>query len=1444
MSSNYSSGDTINVFGPTATGQFDFTPLFEDTFFSIVPSVILIVLVPYRVFSLRSESRKVSRSFLLDNKLMFLAVFAIMQMVLLVLHATNSALRTRATIAAATLTFIDALSLCILSHLEHVRSVRPSAIINIYVLLTLPLDVARSRTLWLNGGTKSIAAVFTGTVGIKLLVLIVEAIEKRGILLPRYRNTSPETTSGIYSRSFFWWLNTLMQTGFDRVLNNKDLYPIDEDMTSVVLHNHAQQAWRSAQKGRSRALLWSTLKAVRTQLAYCVFPRLCLIAFRYAQPFLIFRTVGYASDPDESENTGWGLTAAFGVVFVGLAVSTGTYYHMVYRFVTSTRGSLISMIYAKTVDLSITAIDESIALTLMSSDTEAICLGFENINELWAVPIELGLALWLLERQLGLAFLAPAAVAIIATTVILIMARYIGKAQKIWIEGIQTRVDVTASMLGSMKAIKMLGFTDRLTNLIQGLRVKELKLSILFRRLLCGRVFFANSMGTLAPFCTFAVYVLLARSSGIQITSAFAYTTLSLIELLASPMNIAITTVPYMNAAMACLDRIQSFLESDARKDHRLQLSTPLNETVLPVPKGSIELRNIPSGSGNNKALPQLIATQNASFAWSVLAKPVVNDVTFQLLRGQFCFIIGPVGCGKSTLLKGLLGETPSVKGFVYSNTPATAYVDQTSWIQNGTIQQNILGISAFEEQWYAQVVRACALEYDISKLPNGHATLVGSAGISLSGGQKQRVAMARAIYAKNELVIFDDVFSGLDAETEEQVFGRLLGRQGLLRQLGASVLLATHAVHRLSYADHIIAMNESGWIAEQGSLQHLRVAGGYVQSLATEHKVEDRTKVYNEIPTNTDTTLARSGMVGKVEAEVEELNRQTGEFAVYKYYFSSVGWLSSFVFFGAMALHGIAKKMTELLIIFWTDAVTVHGNAVNGFFLGIYGSLTALTITGLVGGCYYFILSIVPRSSEILHARLLHTVMGAPLSFFTTTDTGTTTNRFSQDMTVIDTELPYSLIDLLLSFVVAVVGAILMCLSAGYFAATVPPIILIVWVLQKYYLRTSRQLRLLDLEAKSPLYSHFIESLSGLSTIRAFGWTDNFLEKNLTLLDVSQKPYYLLFCIQRWLGLILDLMVAVLAVVLMVLMVKLRSNVTSGFVGLALLNVMSFNQALATIVKEWTALETSIGAVARLRSFSSETVTENQPFERQGVPEDWPAYGNIDFRNVSASYTPEGTLVIQKLNLSIRAGEKIGICGRSGSGKSSLITTLFRMLEITADSSITIDGIDITTVPRQEIRSRLNAIPQEPFFIKGTIRSNADPYQKHSDAAIITAIRKVHLWEIVMAKGGLDADLDMEFFSHGQRQLFCLARAILRRSKIVILDEVTSSVDVASDALMQKVIREEFKACTILAVAHRLDTILDFDKIALLSAGELKEFDTPQALMSRPSAFRALYNS
>lgn len=456
--------------------------------------------------------------------------------------------------------------------------------------------------------------------------------------------------------------------------------------------------------------------------------------------------------------------------------------------------------------------------------------------------------------------------------------------------------------------------------------------------------------------------------------------------------------------------------------------------------------------------------------------------------------------------------------------------------------------------------------------------------------------------------------------------------------------------------------------------------------------------------------------------------------------------------------------------------------------------------------------------------------------------------------MTLIDNDLPYAMIDFILSFSTGIMSAVLMCISARYFAATMPPVLLLMWILQKFYLRTSRQMRLLDLEAKSPLFSQFLESLSGLVTIRAFGWSSRFEEQNLILLDASQKPYYLLFCIQRWLELTLDLTVTGLGVVLMVMIVKLRSEVGAGYVGLAILNVITFSQSLSSIIRNWTMLETSIGAIARIRQFVATTENENRPEEVLPLPDGgsdrssqpWPPMGAIDFHNVSAAYNKGGSkkLVIRNLSLSIRAGEKIGICGRSGSGKSSLLATLFRMLEVEPDSCISIDGVDITRVSRQKIRAALNAIPQEPFLTRGSVRVNADPLGTHTTEEIEEALRSVELWNLVQEKGGIDTELDANFFSHGQRQLFSLTRALLRGSKIIVLDEVSSNVDVVSDALMQRVIREKFSDCTIIAVAHRLDTIMDFDRVALMQEGELVELDSPQKLLARDSAFKELYES
>ena len=377
----------------------------------------------------------------------------------------------------------------------------------------------------------------------------------------------------------------------------------------------------------------------------------------------------------------------------------------------------------------------------------------------------------------------------------------------------------------------------------------------------------------------------------------------------------------------------------------------------------------------------------------------------------------------------------------------------------------------------------------------------------------------------------------------------------------------------------------------------------------------------------------------------------------------------------------------------------------------------------------------------------------------------------------MIDGELPNAFIDTALSAAGVVVVGGLVSASASYFLASIPVILGVVYAIQKVYLRTSRQIRLLELEAKAPLYSHFAETLSGLVSIRAFGWVDSFLEQHLRLLDESQKPYYLLFCIQRWLQVVLDLLVAGLAVLLVAIVVQVRATINPGLVGLGLLNVMSFNIQLAQLVKAWTTLETSLGAISRLRDFVAQTESEVKPHENQIPSTFWPEEGAISMKGFSASYSESSDLVVKDITLEVGAGEKLGICGRSGSGKSSWLASLFHLLEY-REGRISIDGQDLALLPRALLRQRLNCITQDPYWL-GTedVRFNLDPWAEHaiSDSAAISALRQCQVWDVIEAKGGLNAKMDVEFLSHGQRQLFCLARAILRKSKVVVLDEVSA---------------------------------------------------------------------
>ena len=409
-----------------------------------------------------------------------------------------------------------------------------------------------------------------------------------------------------------------------------------------------------------------------------------------------------------------------------------------------------------------------------------------------------------------------------------------------------------------------------------------------------------------------------------------------------------------------------------------------------------------------------------------------------------------------------------------------------------------------------------------------------------------------------------------------------------------------------------MILLDSNGRIVQQGPPQKVQVGEEVLQQDKDKHDAEDSPSISSAAEAATKATPSN-------HLSSEDLTRRTGDLAVYNYYFRSIGWPKSLLYLILYLAYVFLYKFPQVWLQLWTEAASLSDRPNNAYYLGIYGILTALSVAIVWVTIWYWFVVVVPSSAQNLHRTVLDVVMHAPLSFFTSTDNGVTLNRFSQDMELVDQTLPSAVFGTTFFLLCCMVEAALICSSVGPVAVTIPPVVCILYFIQKYYLRTSRQIRLLDLEAKSPLYSHFTETLSGLLTIRAFGWTDAAIQLHLKLLDVSQNPYYLLFCIQRWLTLVLDLIVTALAVLLVTIAIQDRAVTNGSAIGVSLVNVLSFNSSLALLIVTWTNLETSLGAIARLISFEKNTAKEDQPGENQSLPEDWPK-GSISLDRVTVS--------------------------------------------------------------------------------------------------------------------------------------------------------------------------------------------------------------------------------
>ncbi|KAK6085810.1 ABC multidrug transporter [Seiridium cupressi] len=1338
-------------FGPAIYGcrdNFDFTLTFEQYFFSIVPAAALLIIAPFRIRHLSALPKAVRGTLLRYTKLAVISLWSISQLVSLILWAVRSGSGTlkSTALAASCLSFLASLAACALSYIEHTKSIRPSTLFTTYLFISLVLDAATLRSIWLSGLPATFRAISTTSFVLKATVLLLEAKEKRGWLVDSKEKYSPEETSGVFNRGVFWWVNSLLLSGFRHLLQPDDLFPIHGNMSAAILNNKFWDIW----KHDTRDSRYRLIKGA-----------------------------------NETLNVGYGLIAAYGLVYVGMAISSAFYCHKAFRMATMLRGLLITAVFRKTTEINITASDNSVSVTLMSTDVDTIVRAVRQVHDLWADVIQVAIATWLLSIFIGPAAVAPVVVCLLSLALTIYVSPMAKASQGAWFSKVQKRVGITSKMLGHMKSIKMSGLAQMLASSISQMRREEIQAARPFRMIMVSTAALAQVPVLLSPVAAFAVFVGVAAKTGETFQATTLFSSLPLIILLAAPLFGTFETIVNLQSSMACFDRIQKYLSEPTLQDQReillrsaASLSAnrePHTEAVVKAnASNGIELAHAlrPLASGLPAQLSSFhVHLEDSCFGWSKGEPCIVKNVNVAVMESQMLVVVGQVASGKSTLLKGLLGECPVVTGnFRIAQVP-------NQFIKNQSIRKNIVGYGHFDSVLYAQVIQACDLQKDLAGLPEGDDTIVGSKGVALSGGQKQR-ALARAIYTRPEIAIFDDMLSGLDNHTANNVCKRLFGiKDGILRKWGTTVILATQSAIPLSMADQIMTLGKEGTVIELGSFAELTRREGYVSSIyQSSQRVIGDGGTFDDPKDDEPINAPKNGLLARKPGPADK-RRQLGDNTVYLFYFSALGPVFTAILLIVEFSNAFLQTFPTVRLKWWSDASDADGNQRTGLYLGVYAALQVAAIMAFFVLTWFVVVKVVAKSGLELHERLLRVVVRAPLSLFTSNDTGSLTTRFSQDISEVDRNLPLGMLVTIQNLLTCIGQAVLIASSTWYLAIAYPFLIAAFFFLQQAYLRTSRQLRFLDLDEKAPVYTQFIETLAGLSTVRAFGWTQPAIEQNHDLVDRAQKPFYLLLMIQRWLTLVLDLIVAALALLVVGLAVRLRESVSVGLTGVSLVQLITFAETVRMPILWWTSLGTSIGAVARIKQFSENTPDEELLGEGNIPPQNWPSQGAIELQGICATYdTGNDNKALDQISISIKGGEKVAIVGRTGSGKSSLLLTITRMLDL-CSGSITIDDLDISTLSRDLVRSQLTAITQDQFFLPGTVRQNIDPYEASSVEEIIDALSKVEIWASIEQKGGLDVDMGEEMLSHGQRQLFFLARAILRKNsgRVVLLDEATS---------------------------------------------------------------------
>uniref|UniRef100_A0A803TJQ8 ATP binding cassette subfamily C member 2 n=1 Tax=Anolis carolinensis TaxID=28377 RepID=A0A803TJQ8_ANOCA len=794
-----------------------------------------------------------------------------------------------------------------------------------------------------------------------------------------------------------------------------------------------------------------------------------------------------------------------------------------------------------------------------------------------------------------------------------------------------------------------------------------------------------------------------------------------------------------------------------------------------------------------------------ASFAWEHNSNAAIKDVNLEIPCGSLLAVVGPVGSGKSSLVSAMLGEMENIKGHI-NIQGSVAYVPQQAWIQNATLKDNILFGSPLDEARYQKVIEACALLPDLQLLPGGDLTEIGERVLTFMKIPFQCCSAPGGPH----------VFYGVGMPALHCLLKLLCWF------LFQTRILVTHSLSFLAQVDDIVMLVD-GKVSEKGPYSTLLSNGGEFAQL-----------------------LNTYGSQQEGNPEDEQYFALQVKFIMYTRYLGAVGCnLTTWIFLAYVA-QAAATIGSNLWLSEWTNDAVKYQNmtyttAIRDTRVGVYGALGISQGLFLLAACMLSAHGAV-RASRVLHKHLLSNILRVPMSFFDTTPTGRIINRFAKDIFTVDEAIPMSFRSWLNCFLGIISTLLIICLATPYFAIIMLPLGLLYYFVQQFYVSTSRQLRRLDSVTRSPIYSHFSETVSGLSVIRAYGHQERFLQHNEKIVDINQKSVYSWIVSNRWLAVRLEFVGNLVVFFAALLAVFARDPLNSGIVGLSISSALSVTQTLNWLVRMTSELETNIVAVERVHEYTE--VPNEAPWVTLQRPQSsWPNNGEIRFVNYQVRYRPELQLVLDGINCYIKSSEKIGVVGRTGAGKSSLTNCLFRILEA-AGGKILIDGLDIATIGLHDLRQKLTIIPQDPVLFSGSLRMNLDPFDQHSDKDVWYALELAHLKTFVSSlPEGLSYPVSEagENLSVGQRQLLCLARALLRKSKILILDEATAAVDMETDHLIQQTIRSEFVDCTVITIAHRLHTIMDSNRVMVLQAGKIVEFDSPEELLQQHGVFAAM---